>query len=85
LFSLVLTSPSAAVASGGHWVVQLNQGGRYVAIAIFLILGISLLFPSIAQWLTRPLERIGGHLQGQAPAQAGIGKSVLLAPLKLNF
>jgi hypothetical protein len=80
-----LTNPCAAVASGGHWVAPLNQGGRYVAMAIFLILGISLLFPSIAEWLTRPLTRIRGHLQGQPSAEAGIGKSVLLAPLKLNF
>ena len=44
-FSLV----AIAAAFGGHWVVRLNQGGRYVAMVIFLILGISLLFPSLAE------------------------------------
>jgi hypothetical protein len=73
LCSPVLTNSFAAAASGGHWVMQLNQGPRYLAMAIFLILGISLLFPSIAEQLTRPLVRIGGHLQGQPSAEAGIG------------
>ena len=36
-FSLVAT----AAAFGGHWVVRLNQGGRYVAMAVFLVLGIT--------------------------------------------
>ena len=44
-FALVAT----AAAFGGHWVVRLNQGGRYVAIAVFLVLGLTLLFPSLAE------------------------------------
>src|SRR5277367_135766 len=50
-FSLV----AVAAAFGGHWVVRLNQGGRYVAMIVFLVLGVSLLFPSLADVLTRPL------------------------------
>ncbi len=73
-FALVAT----AAAFGGHWVVRLNQGGRYVAMLVFLILGISLLFPSIAEKLTRPLVSAGGRLQGGQPGQAGIGRSFLL-------
>ena len=38
-FSLV----AIAAAFGGHWVVRLNQGGRYVAMVVFLCLGVSLL------------------------------------------
>jgi cytochrome c biogenesis protein CcdA/thiol-disulfide isomerase/thioredoxin len=80
LIGMALTFSVVAVAAafGGHWVVQLNQGGRYVAMVSFLILGISLLFPPLAEWLTRPLVRIGGDLQGQPSAEAGIGKSLLL-------
>src|SRR5499433_1128954 len=57
LGGMVLTFSAVAIAAavGGHWVVRLNQGGRYVAMAIFLILGITLLFPSLADRLTRPL------------------------------
>ena len=73
-FSLV----AIAAAFGGHWVVRLNQGGRYVAMLIFLVLGVSLLFPSIAEALTRPLVRAGGQLQGNPSSESGFGKSFVL-------
>jgi cytochrome c biogenesis protein CcdA/thiol-disulfide isomerase/thioredoxin len=73
-FSLV----AIAAAFGGHWVVRLNQGGRYVAMFIFLVLGVTLLFPSLADALTRPLVRAGGRLQGSPSAEGGAGKSFVL-------
>ena len=73
-FSLVAT----AAAFGGLWVVRLNQGGRYVAIAIFLVLGLTLVFPSLAEVLTRPLVRVGGRMQGGYSAETGVGKSFVL-------
>src|SRR6202167_5743013 len=69
---------AVAAAFGGHWVVRLNQGGRYLAMIIFVGLGVSLLFPSIAEALTRPLVRAGGKLQGGPSAETGIGKSFVL-------
>lgn len=66
-----------AAAYGGHWVVRLNQGGRFVAMLIFLILGLSLLFPSIAEIISRPLVRAGGKLQGGLN-KGGIWKSLVL-------
>src|SRR5690349_8415739 len=77
---MVLTFSLVAVAAafGGHWVIRLNQGGRYVAMAIFLALGISLIVPSIAEWFTRPLVRIGSQLQKGSPQQSSIGTSFLL-------
>ena len=63
---------------GGHWVVGLNQGGRYVAMAVFLILGISLLFPSLAERLTRPLVDAGSRLQSGPSTKSGVGKSFVL-------
>ena len=73
-FSLVAT----AAAYGGHWVVRLNQGGRYVAMFVFLILGLTLLFPGLAETLTRPLVRAGSHLQGAPTTETSVGKSFLL-------
>jgi cytochrome c biogenesis protein CcdA/thiol-disulfide isomerase/thioredoxin len=73
-FSLV----AAAAAFGGHWVVRLNQGGRYLAMGIFLVLGLTLLFPSLAETLTRPLVRAGGRLQDGPAAQSSVGKSFVL-------
>lgn len=76
--ALTFSVVAIAAAFGGHWVVRLNQGGRYVAMLIFLVLGLSLLFPSIADTLTRPLVRAGGRLQGNPSAESGIGKSFVL-------
>jgi cytochrome c biogenesis protein CcdA/thiol-disulfide isomerase/thioredoxin len=73
-FSLV----AVAAAFGGHWVVRLNQGGRYVAMVVFLVLGVSLLFPSLAEALTRPLVRAGSRLQGGPSTETSIGKSFVL-------
>jgi len=80
LVGMALTFSAVAIAAafGGHWVVRLNQGGRYVAMLIFLVLGVSLLFPSIAEALTRPLVRAGGKLQGGPSVERGIGKSFAL-------
>jgi cytochrome c biogenesis protein CcdA/thiol-disulfide isomerase/thioredoxin len=73
-FSLV----AVAAAFGGHWVVRLNQGGRYVAMIVFLILGFTLLFPSLAELLSRPLVRAGAQLQDGPPTQSSISKSFVL-------
>ena len=80
LVGMALTFSVVAIAAafGGHWVVRLNQGGRYLAMLIFLVLGVSLLFPSIADALTRPLVRAGSKLQGGPSTESGIGKSFVL-------
>ena len=80
LIGMALTFSAVAVAAafGGHWVVRLNQGGRYLAMLVFLVLGVSLLFPSIAEALTRPLVRAGGRLQGAPSPKGSIGKSFVL-------
>jgi len=74
MFAVVAT----AAAYGGHWVVRFNQGGRYVAMFIFLLLGISLLFPSIAEVLSRPFVSAGAKLQGNPSEKVGIGRSFIL-------
>jgi cytochrome c biogenesis protein CcdA/thiol-disulfide isomerase/thioredoxin len=59
----------AAVAGiatfAGTWVVRANQIGRILAIVVFAVLGLALLFPSLAEYLARPLVRLGGRVQGQ--------------------
>ena len=80
LVGMALTFSVVAVAAafGGHWVVRLNQGGRYLAMLIFLVLGVSLLFPSVAEILARPLVRSGNRLQTNPVAGDGVGKSLVL-------
>jgi hypothetical protein len=52
---MAFTFSVVAIAAeyGGHWVVRLNQDGRLVAMLIFLILGLSLLFPSVTEIISR--------------------------------
>jgi cytochrome c biogenesis protein CcdA/thiol-disulfide isomerase/thioredoxin len=71
----------AAVATfAGSWIVRANQVGRYVAVAIFGILGLTLLFPGLAEILSRPFVRFGGKVQGQEQGQGApsIGRSLIL-------
>ncbi len=73
----------AAVATfAGSWIVRANQVGRYVAVAIFGILGLTLLFPSLAEMLSRPFVRFGGKVQGQSQGHGegapSIGRSLIL-------
>jgi cytochrome c biogenesis protein CcdA/thiol-disulfide isomerase/thioredoxin len=81
---LVGMAATFAVVAGvatfaGAWVVRANQIGRLVAIVVFAMLGLALLFPAVAQYLTRPLVRLGGRVQGQNSAEApGIGRSLVL-------
>ena len=60
--------------------MRANQIGRFLAIVVFALLGLALLFPGLlADYLTRPLVRLGGRVQGQNSAEApSIGRSVLL-------
>jgi len=70
---------AGVVTFAGSWVVRANQIGRIVAIAIFAMLGLALLFPALAEYLTKPLVRLGGKVQGQTGTEApSIGRSLLL-------
>ncbi|HEU0161517.1 MAG TPA: cytochrome c biogenesis protein DipZ [Rhizomicrobium sp.] len=66
---------------GGSWAVQANQAGRIAAMALLALFGLTLLLPSLAERLTRPLVALGNRLSGQIQGQAdgdGIGASLLL-------
>ena len=82
----------AAVASlatvGGGWAVRANQFGRIAALILFAIFGLTLLFSSLADRLTRPLVQLGNKLtqkSGSAPSALnsfllGIATGLLWAP-----
>jgi cytochrome c biogenesis protein CcdA/thiol-disulfide isomerase/thioredoxin len=69
---------AAVAAFAGAWVVRANQIGRILAMVIFAVLGLALLFPSIAEYLSRPFVRLGGRVQGQDNQNPSIGRSLLL-------
>jgi cytochrome c biogenesis protein CcdA/thiol-disulfide isomerase/thioredoxin len=63
-FALVAT----LAAVGGGWAVQANEYGRLIAIVVLAVLGLTLLFPSLADRLTRPLVAAGARLSESAGA-----------------
>jgi len=64
-FTLVAT----LAAVGGSWVVHANQFGRWLAIGLFVIFGLTLLFPALSDRLTRPLVALGDRLSNSTNAE----------------
>ncbi len=65
----------AAVATlGGSWAVRANQYGRAISLVVLAIFGLTLLWPAMADWLSRPFVRLGSRLA--QPSQDGGNPSV---------
>ncbi len=77
LLGMAITFAGVATlaAVGGGWAVAANQYGRMAAIVLLALFGITLLFPALAERLTRPLVDLGSRLSASASAQAGTGSS----------
>ena len=69
---------ASLAAVGGAWLITLNQYGRYAAMALLLLMGLALIFPSLSERLMRPFVAFGGHLQQRADQQASLKGSLLL-------
>jgi cytochrome c biogenesis protein CcdA/thiol-disulfide isomerase/thioredoxin len=65
-------------AVGGGWAVQANLIGRDIALVVLALFGVTLLFPHIAEVLTRPLVGLGNKLSENAQGKDDIGGSLLL-------
>jgi cytochrome c biogenesis protein CcdA/thiol-disulfide isomerase/thioredoxin len=85
-FALVAT----LAAVGGAWAVHANQWGRWIALAILALFGVTLLFPAFADRLAKPLVGLGAKLSKDAESETtpsivssvllGIGTGLLWAP-----
>ncbi len=63
---------------GGGWAVRANQFGRIAALVLFGIFGLTLLFSSLAERLSRPLVQLGNRLSQNAGTGPSIVNSFLL-------
>jgi cytochrome c biogenesis protein CcdA/thiol-disulfide isomerase/thioredoxin len=63
---------------GGGWAVRANQFGRGAALVLFGIFGLTLLFSSLAERLTRPLVRLGNRLSQSDGGGPSVWNSFLL-------
>jgi cytochrome c biogenesis protein CcdA/thiol-disulfide isomerase/thioredoxin len=84
-FALVAT----LAAVGGGWAVRANQVGRYVALVVLAMLGITLLSSHVAEWVSRPFVKLGNRLSERSDAQPdspwsaaglGVATGLLWAP-----
>lgn len=84
-FALVAT----LAAVGGGWAVHANQYGRYIALAVLAVLGLTLLLPHVADWISRPFVKLGNRLTEKADARQdspwsaaglGVATGLLWAP-----
>ncbi|HEY2807347.1 MAG TPA: cytochrome c biogenesis protein DipZ [Steroidobacteraceae bacterium] len=76
VFAVVATLASVV----GGWAVAANQYGRIIALILLAFFGLTLLFPMLAERLTRPLVALGNSLSASAAGghKAGIGTSLAL-------
>src|ERR1700761_7003300 len=61
-FALVAT----LAAVGGGWGVRANEYGRWLAMAMLALFGLTLLLPRFAEHLTKPLVAAGDRLSQMA-------------------
>ncbi|MBT2333030.1 cytochrome c biogenesis protein DipZ [Variovorax paradoxus] len=94
LLGMAVTFAAVATlaAVGGGWVVTVNEYGRHAAIAMLALFGAALLFPSLADRMSRPLVALGIRLAESqpdgktqkasvfAPLMLGVGTGLLWAP-----
>jgi cytochrome c biogenesis protein CcdA/thiol-disulfide isomerase/thioredoxin len=77
-FALVAT----LAAVGGGWAVRANQAGRWAALLLLALFGVTLVFPALSDRLTRPLVALGARLSQSADEAAQgrekIGPSFLI-------
>jgi cytochrome c biogenesis protein CcdA/thiol-disulfide isomerase/thioredoxin len=81
LLGMALTFAGVATlaAVGGGWAVQANQYGRYAAIALLGLFGLTLLLPALADRMMQPLVAFGARLSRSADGQpAALLPSLLL-------
>jgi cytochrome c biogenesis protein CcdA/thiol-disulfide isomerase/thioredoxin len=86
--AVTFTLVASLATVGGGWAVRANQFGRIAALILFGIFGLTLLFSSLAERISRPLVRLGNRLSqntstGPSAANSfllGIGTGLLWAP-----
>lgn len=72
--ALTFTVVASLAAVGSQWVAQANQIGRWVALVLMAVFAIALLWPTLADHLLAPFQRIGARLSARADAADAAGR-----------
>jgi cytochrome c biogenesis protein CcdA/thiol-disulfide isomerase/thioredoxin len=76
--SITFALVASLATVGGGWAVRANQFGRVAALILFTLFGLTLLFSSLAERLSRPLVRLGNRLSKNSDSGASVLNSFLL-------
>lgn len=68
--ALTFAAVATLASVGGAWAVRANAYGRYGALALLALFGLSLLVPRLADVLTRPVVALGNRLAGDGSRAA---------------
>jgi cytochrome c biogenesis protein CcdA/thiol-disulfide isomerase/thioredoxin len=83
-----MTVTFAAVATlaavAGSWAVNANQYGRTAAMVLLALLGLTLLFPGLADWAMRPFVTFGASLSRSADDAEASKTSSIVSSLLLG-
>jgi len=79
--ALAFTVVASLASVAGNWVVSANQYGRWAALLLLAVFGLTLLIPTLADRLTQPLVAFGARLS-QSTGEAG--SESIVAPLVLG-
>jgi len=69
--ALTFAAVATLASVGGAWAVRANEVGRYGALALLAVFGLSLLVPKLADTLTRPVVALGNRLAGDGSGGSG--------------
>lgn len=81
MFALVAT----LAAIGGSWAVQANQYGRFAALILLGLFGLTLLFPTLSTRLARPLVDLGNRVLKTADQKPDTQNSPIIPSFLLGI
>ena len=76
--AITFTLVASLATVAGDWIVRANQYGRWIAMVLFAIFGLTLLFPSLADRISQPFVRLGARMQRRPDAAPSMSGSILL-------
>ncbi|MDL2400974.1 cytochrome c biogenesis protein DipZ [Rhizobium mayense] len=78
--AITFAAVATLAAVGGGWAVHANEYGRYAAIVLLAIFGVTLASPQAADILTRPIVALGNRLMNSADGgrSSVVGSSLVL-------
>jgi cytochrome c biogenesis protein CcdA/thiol-disulfide isomerase/thioredoxin len=83
--ALTFAAVASLAAVGGGWAVAANQYGRWAALVLLAVFGLTLLVPALADRLTRPLVALGGRLSESAEADERAGRGSVVPSFLLGI